>query len=598
MSNRKIRAAVFSALLLNATLITAGCKKSSSDDDGGPAGPTPGHLTFVIQPSATPPGNVIAPPFTVEIRDASNALVATATNDVTLSFQSNPGGATLGGTVTRAAVAGTATFDDITVSFAGNGYTLAASTPGFFSGISSAFNVQPPNATQLVITSQPPATRAPFQAFGVVVEARNAGGVIDTGFNGPVTIAFGAQPSGNLLMHASGIDGGDPVLEIVNAGTPAVLGTVTPTFPLGEVFGMVYDPTLRLIRATNFWDEFCLLNPGSGDVVRFGDSFTLTDSHKGVAFNGMGQIRSLSPYDDQVRTIDLISGVDSDLGTTLTFSGFTVMGCTGLARHPTSGVFYAVLNEGTFAFTGRPLVTVNMGTGVCTLVGDTEDFVASLSFAPDGTLYATTGDGAFTPETLWTVNITTGALTQVLTLGNGDDGESAVVFPRRLGGTLTVNAVNGVATFTGLSIDQLGNGYTLTLSSGGLTSATTTAINVSGAVTPTATVEFDSASSSASEDVGTATVTLSLSTAQGHDMPVMIYIDFASTALALEDHNQPLGFQVIIPAGQTTLDITIPIVDDAVVESDEDVILSLMPPILSAGLGGNSSHTLTITNDD
>ena len=39
----------------------------------------------------------------------------------------------------------------------------------------------------------------------------------------------------------------------------------------------------------------------------------------------------------------------------------------------------------------------------------------------------------------------------------------------KLGGTVTINAVNGVAAFTGLTIDTAGTGYTLTASSGTLT---------------------------------------------------------------------------------------------------------------------------------
>ena len=45
-------------------------------------------------------------------------------------------------------------------------------------------------------------------------------------------------------------------------------------------------------------------------------------------------------------------------------------------------------------------------------------------------------------------------------------------------GTLTVAAVNGVATFSGLEIDTAGNGYTLVASDGGLTSATSAAFNI------------------------------------------------------------------------------------------------------------------------
>jgi hypothetical protein len=47
-----------------------------------------------------------------------------------------------------------------------------------------------------------------------------------------------------------------------------------------------------------------------------------------------------------------------------------------------------------------------------------------------------------------------------------------------LGSTLTVNAVNGVATFGAVTLDKAGSGYTLQASSSGLASATTNAFNV------------------------------------------------------------------------------------------------------------------------
>ncbi len=47
-----------------------------------------------------------------------------------------------------------------------------------------------------------------------------------------------------------------------------------------------------------------------------------------------------------------------------------------------------------------------------------------------------------------------------------------------LSGTLTQNAVNGVATFANLSIDKIGPGYTLAASSSGLTGATSSAFNI------------------------------------------------------------------------------------------------------------------------
>ncbi len=47
-----------------------------------------------------------------------------------------------------------------------------------------------------------------------------------------------------------------------------------------------------------------------------------------------------------------------------------------------------------------------------------------------------------------------------------------------LGGTLTVAAVNGVATFSGLALNNLGTAYTLKVTASGLSSASTTAITV------------------------------------------------------------------------------------------------------------------------
>ena len=47
-----------------------------------------------------------------------------------------------------------------------------------------------------------------------------------------------------------------------------------------------------------------------------------------------------------------------------------------------------------------------------------------------------------------------------------------------LGGTLSVTASQGVATFSGLTINKAGSGYTLQVSSSGLTGSVTNAITV------------------------------------------------------------------------------------------------------------------------
>ena len=105
---------------------------------------------------------------------------------VALALEPNPGGASLGGTLTVAAVNGVATFSGLSIKQPGSGYTLQATSSGLTAGIGPAFNV---TNDQLVVTTQPPATVTAGTPFGVVVAAENAAGSVDTSFNGSITLS-------------------------------------------------------------------------------------------------------------------------------------------------------------------------------------------------------------------------------------------------------------------------------------------------------------------------------------------------------------------------------------------------------------------------
>src|SRR5262245_11272907 len=83
----------------------------------------------------------------------------------------------------------------------------------------------------------------------------------------------------------------------------------------------------------------------------------------------------------------------------------------------------------------RQLVIINPNTGVATNVGNTGDRFAGLAFNSSGTLYAVTGDkknaaGVGLPaETLFTLNTSNAAPTQVLVLARGNDGEAIAFNP-------------------------------------------------------------------------------------------------------------------------------------------------------------------------
>ena len=87
----------------------------------------PSKVVFTTQPSNVAAGAIISPAVQVSVEDANGNVVTTDNSNVTVAIGTNPGGGTLGGTLTVAAVNGVATFSDLSINKAGTGYTLTAS---------------------------------------------------------------------------------------------------------------------------------------------------------------------------------------------------------------------------------------------------------------------------------------------------------------------------------------------------------------------------------------------------------------------------------------------------------------------------------------
>lgn len=142
------------------------------------------------------------------------------------------------------------------------------------------------------------------------------------------------------------------------------------------------------------------------------------------AYEGWGQtstVYSVSPYDSDLTIIDS-SDFASAVSFTLTSNIGTVDGCNGLAIDPTDlcGTPYVVYQTNS----DRRLGTLNIADGSITDIGILSENIANIAFTSAGVLYAVSGDGSNNAEVLYTVNTTTAALTQVVALGNGVDGES------------------------------------------------------------------------------------------------------------------------------------------------------------------------------
>jgi alpha-tubulin suppressor-like RCC1 family protein/uncharacterized protein YjdB len=171
-------------------------------------------LSFTVQPTNSAAGVAIAPAMTVSIRDGLGALVAGATNAITLSISTNPGNSAIGGTTTVAAVGGVATFSTAFLTKVGTGYVLQAASPGLENGLSGTFNITFGAATQLAF-GVGPATNfvgtsiAP--AMTVLVE--DAFGNFVTNAVTSVNMAIGTNPGGATM------GGTTPVAAVAGTAT-------------------------------------------------------------------------------------------------------------------------------------------------------------------------------------------------------------------------------------------------------------------------------------------------------------------------------------------------------------------------------------------
>jgi len=108
----------------------------------------PAGLAFTALPAAPVAGSVLTPPVTVEVQDAFGNVVTDFNGPVLVTIGSDPSRsfapptATLWGTTTVDAVAGVATFDDLSLDLAASGYTLLAfAQSGTIGGESAAFDM-------------------------------------------------------------------------------------------------------------------------------------------------------------------------------------------------------------------------------------------------------------------------------------------------------------------------------------------------------------------------------------------------------------------------------------------------------------------------
>lgn len=416
----------------------------------------PAKLTFVTQPSNVAAAASMTPGVQVAISDAAGNTVTSATQTVTLSLSGGTAGAALTGTTSVAAVSGVARFDGLRVDKTGTGYTLVAASGSLTSATSASFNVNAGAAAKLEISTQPVSTTA-GQSLTLTARVLDAGNNVVTTATNPITVALtpGTGTSGAVLSGTKTVSAVAGVatftgLSIDKAGTGYTL-TLTAT-GLSAATSSAFDVTIGAATALRFTAQ-----PSSLAVGTAG-SFTVT-----VVDAGGNTVTTATP------TIALAI-------TTGTGASGAVLGGT-LSVAATAGV--ATFANITIDRAGTGYKLTASSTGLTSSSSTAFDVVAApatqLAFTTAPTQMTVGQSGTFTvairDASGATVTSSTSSVTLAIVSGTGTSG--AV-----LGGTLTVNAVNGVATFSNITIDRAGTGFQLRATSGTLTAATSASFDV------------------------------------------------------------------------------------------------------------------------
>lgn len=187
-------------VLIAVALVAAGC-----DDSTAPSA-LPTKLAFVGLPDASQLGHQITPAVRVAIQDAYGATVDTATATVTVAIGANPGGGTLLGTTTVAAVHGIAVFTDLRIDRIGTGFTLAATSGPLTGTASAAFDIRPLAIAREPVSSGGSNTCGVTTAGAAYCWGSNRFGQLGDGDTAQTTSP--AAVSGGLMFASVGADVG------------------------------------------------------------------------------------------------------------------------------------------------------------------------------------------------------------------------------------------------------------------------------------------------------------------------------------------------------------------------------------------------------
>jgi hypothetical protein len=405
--------------------------------------------------TSPPPDSVTAGSgfgFAVTAEDGAGHVYTSFNGNVTVALGDYFGGTVpLGGTVTVRADQGVATFSGLTIGPAGD-YLLIATSDGS-TGTSSPISVTAAAANQFVVSNQPAANVTAGSGFDLVFYAEDAEGNVDTTFDGDVTLALANNPGGGNL-------GGTLTVPAIN-GIAIFSGLTIDTAGIGytlDASGTGLSP------ATS--------NPLNITALGVATHLVVTTQPPSAVTAKSGFTLAVSAEDD-FGTVDTSFQDNVAIAVEVDASNTETLG----------GILTAPAVAGVATFSGLTLSTAN---DYYIIQASSAGLGAGLTNAID-----VTSPGASTEMVVTTQpphNIAAGSSFGLVVSAEDDfgkvdtsfNGSVTVALPSgsfaSLGGTLTVQAVDGVAVFSNLTLDQ--SVYDLSVISPGLPATTTSSIMV------------------------------------------------------------------------------------------------------------------------
>lgn len=435
----------------------------------------PTKLSFSTQPGTGTSGTAFVQPV-VQILDAQNNLVTSATSAVTLALSSGTG--TLAGTATVAAVGGVAVFSGLNIDVVGS-KVLSASATGLTSADSSSFTINPGAATKLSFSVQSGGgTAGAAWAQQPVVQILDAQNNLVTAATNTITLSLGSG-TGTLSGSSS---------FSATAGTAAFTGlslNLSGSKTLSASAGGLSSATSASFTIT----------VGAATMLTLS-----TQPGNGIAGAALGQQPVVQITDAQG---NLITSATNSVTLALTTGTGALSGTSTVIA--VGGV--AIFSGLNIDLSGAKNLTA-ASSGLTSAV--TSSFSISAGAATQLSFSTVPGGGA--AGVTWSQQPVVRVLDaqgNLVTTATNSIALSVASGTGSISGTSTLAATSGIATFSGLTMTASG-AKTLSAAAAGLTSATSSSFSVTPGIAVAGSTVTSSSSSILANGATTSAITVTL----------------------------------------------------------------------------------------